>query len=423
MSCPSMIRVATVLTNQLKVNISKAGDIRLSGIQGIFLDIILQALNLQFELVMVEDQEWGRLLPSGQWTGMIGMLQRGEADISINLISMTEQRTKVVEFSTVYATDDLTFALKKPGMAPASTALVHPFDTAVWIFTLAILLLMPLVFQSLSGTKCTYSETFLVLLGAMLKQPLFSTNNVLRYRILVCSWLIFALILSSSYSAVLLSLLSVPKEMPAVQDFEELSKAVAESGYKCFVSKGSSTLDFLVNNEKEHLRFIGETVLRNAWYRKDHPLMQSPQIDLRSATVHFRMLLQMVAGKEVWKKDFLSLDSLKMDNVAIPMKKHFCHKKKLNELITRINQAGLYMKIITDETFRLWLNSPEKTIVDNSEWKPLRYCDLTGAFVSLFIGLKLAFVSLISDHLATIEQSSIGIYDLYLLGFLVVNFI
>ncbi|GBN64411.1 hypothetical protein AVEN_137813-1 [Araneus ventricosus] len=397
MPCSSVVRVATVLTSQLKVNKSQEGSTKLSGIQGIFLDIIMKALNLQFELVMVEDQEWGRLLPSGQWTGMIGMLQRGEADISINLISMTEERTRVVDFSTTYATDDLTFALKKPGTAPASTALIHPFHPDVWFYTLAILFLMPLVFQCLSGTKCTYTQTFLVLLGTLMKQPLFATNDVLRYRILVCSWLIFALILSSSYSAVLLSLLTVPSEIPAVQDFEELSKAVAENDYRCFVSKGSSTLDFLVNNEKENLRLIGEAVLKHGWYRKDYPLMLSPQIDLRSATVHFRMLLQMVAGPEVWKNDFLSIDSLKMDNIAIPMKKEFCHKGKLNELITRINQAGFYMKIITDETFRLWLNSPEKTIVDHSEWKPLRYWDLIGAFVSLFIGLNLALVSLICE--------------------------
>ncbi|GIX95871.1 lig_chan-Glu_bd domain-containing protein [Caerostris extrusa] len=113
MNCPPVIKVAICLSRELKVSRNDDGSITFSGIQGRFIDLILQALNLKFELVIAEDKESGRMLDDGNWTGTIGKIQRDEAELALNFISISEPRSRIVDFSTVYMTDDISFAIKR----------------------------------------------------------------------------------------------------------------------------------------------------------------------------------------------------------------------------------------------------------------------------------------------------------------------
>ncbi|GIX86948.1 hypothetical protein CEXT_254611 [Caerostris extrusa] len=73
MLCPPVIRVTTLLTRDMKVIKNEDdGKMQFFGIIGRLLDTILTATNMQFELIVAEDQEWGRLTADGNWTGMIG---------------------------------------------------------------------------------------------------------------------------------------------------------------------------------------------------------------------------------------------------------------------------------------------------------------------------------------------------------------
>ncbi|GIY39944.1 lig_chan-Glu_bd domain-containing protein [Caerostris darwini] len=361
MNCPPVIKVAICLSRELKLFRNDDGSITFSGIQGRFIDLILQALNLKFELVIAEDKESGRMLDDGNWTGTIGKIQRDEAEIALNFISISEPRSRIVDFSTVYMTDDISFAIKKPGTFPTSMAMVYPFKTSIWITTCVVLLLMPFVFRFVLLTKEIYINILLKLLGSVLGQSTFKNQGFLRYKIIICSWIIFGMILSLSYSAVLLSVLTFPSQIPVPRNIEELSKAIVKKNYKCFAPRGSSLLDYL---------------------------------DVNSAILTSRTLLQIVAGREAWKDSLLSEDSLISLMCAFPMKKGFCYKRKLNTLISRLNNAGLYLKIISDGSYKIWLSDPAAQRSSTSAEQPLSCTDLTGAFLILLTGLIFALLIL-----------------------------
>ncbi|GBO10245.1 hypothetical protein AVEN_84487-1 [Araneus ventricosus] len=120
-------------------------------------------MKLEFKLVIAEDGEWGRLLSNGTWTGMIGKIQKNEADIAINEIIINQERSRVVDFSTTYSTDEMAFAIKKPEAVPTAMALIHPFDTNIWILTIIALFLIPLISKCLLKTKDTYVNMFIKL--------------------------------------------------------------------------------------------------------------------------------------------------------------------------------------------------------------------------------------------------------------------
>ncbi len=52
-------------------------------------------LALNFTMDMVETDVYGELLDNGTWIGIVGMLNRSDADITINDFSITEARSQV----------------------------------------------------------------------------------------------------------------------------------------------------------------------------------------------------------------------------------------------------------------------------------------------------------------------------------------
>ncbi|GFT36795.1 lig_chan-Glu_bd domain-containing protein [Nephila pilipes] len=226
MICSKLIRVATIATEGMVFNRMEDGTYNFSGVEGKYLDIILKALNLKYEMVLPEDKEGGRLLSNGNWSGMIGEITKGNADLAFNYLIVNEQRGKVVDFSTIYLTGDMAFAIQKPVAYPVSMAYIYPFDVTIWFLILALLFLMPLVFQAQFRTKYTYFNTLITFVGSLLGKSSFRDDGKLKHRMITYLWYFFGMILSFSYSAVLLSVLTVALQIPTVKNFEELAKAI-----------------------------------------------------------------------------------------------------------------------------------------------------------------------------------------------------
>ncbi|GFU42101.1 uncharacterized protein NPIL_351791 [Nephila pilipes] len=396
MACPKFIRVAIIRSREISPIKNEDGSYSFAGFGGKQLELFLKALNLPFEVVDVEDREYGRLLNNGTWTGIIGMIQQDMADLSIHSVTMTEPKTSVVDFSTVYNTDDMTFAIEKPGTYPTSLAFVRPYDYTVWIPTFTVLLLMPLVLRLLSNIQYTYAHAFIMMLGSFLGQFSFRNTSSRSSKMLIFSWSFFGVIMMLSYSAVLLSILTVPLQIPAVKNFEELSEAVMKRNYKIIVPKGSSTLEALMRNPKKYMRFLGEAAFNNSWYFNGKSLTENGQLNKRIAVVTSRSMLQMIAGPEDWKKYFLSDDSLVSFKFAPAVKKGFCHKKRLDKIVSRINSAGLFLKATREKSFQLWIAEHDKRSMD-LDTHPLSINDLIGSFLLLSLGFGLALLSFLCE--------------------------
>ncbi|GFS53078.1 glutamate receptor ionotropic, delta-1 [Nephila pilipes] len=369
---------------------TEEGGIKFFGFQGKYLEAILQGLKAQFELVVAEDREWGQLLPDGNWTGMIGKIQKDQADIAVFMMTVTELRSDVVDYSPTYTTEDMTFAIEKPGKLPKSLAFVRTFDSYIWIVTLITLIIFPMMYKILLRCKDTYIQVLLMLVTTLLKQPIVEGNGSLRFHLLISSWMIFATIFSFSYSAVFLSLLTVPLDIVGVRNFKELSDAVITKNYACFILKGSSTMEFLLRSEKEYLRNLGQAAVRNGWYVKPVLNPLDTQMDKKSAMIGGRTWLSVTAGPENWKHYYIAEDSLLSFQMAVAMKKNFCLKKRLNRVVASLNNAGLYEKISEDDSFKMWITAPEKRRILIAKETALSLNDLMGVFVVLLSGLGLS---------------------------------
>ena len=57
------------------------GKVEVNGMFKDLLDLISDTLNITYELEPPEDKKWGQYVGNGTWNGMIGLLQKEEADI------------------------------------------------------------------------------------------------------------------------------------------------------------------------------------------------------------------------------------------------------------------------------------------------------------------------------------------------------
>lgn len=83
----------------------------------------------RYEIREPPDMEFGQVASdgAGNWTGMVGVLQRQEADFSMDL-TLTMARASVVHFSMVYIDESLVIISPKPRPLPEYLSLIRPFE-------------------------------------------------------------------------------------------------------------------------------------------------------------------------------------------------------------------------------------------------------------------------------------------------------
>ncbi|XP_063604786.1 glutamate receptor ionotropic, kainate glr-3-like [Penaeus indicus] len=211
---------------------------------------------------MPEDREWGRGLPNGSFTGMIGMCQRKEVDMALGPFGVTWERAQVVDFSSTLYVDGFGIFLPRPRQERDLAGFTNPLAWQVWatlgavfLFTLALgvvmnwlarrcfkpkddaavddqgdVVLRPLwVVQALLIEREFGAVILSVLWGKQL--PLVAPSESIAIekppgrpssRALLAAWLLAGLILSSAYRGVLTSLLAVPRVTVPVDSLEDL---------------------------------------------------------------------------------------------------------------------------------------------------------------------------------------------------------
>ncbi|GIY09188.1 hypothetical protein CEXT_451271 [Caerostris extrusa] len=98
----------------IHVNRAENGEMQLGGPDGKFLKIVLEALRIQYEIIVTQDILYYEPLPDGNFTGILGMVQRGEADLGLSYMPTKEIHSKSIGFSAPYKQEELTFITPKP---------------------------------------------------------------------------------------------------------------------------------------------------------------------------------------------------------------------------------------------------------------------------------------------------------------------
>ncbi|XP_022243194.1 uncharacterized protein LOC111086069 [Limulus polyphemus] len=95
-----------------------------------------QKFNFRLRHVPSIDNKFGAKLPNGSWNGLIGMIQRQEAEIAVSDIGMSNSRSEVIDFTYPYVNDQINFLIQAPREKPRALAIIRPFSLELRCFML-----------------------------------------------------------------------------------------------------------------------------------------------------------------------------------------------------------------------------------------------------------------------------------------------
>nr|XP_053652045.1 glutamate receptor ionotropic, kainate 4-like [Cherax quadricarinatus] len=180
------------------------------------LEILASVMNFTYTYVRPSDGSWGVKLADGSWTGMVGMVGRGEADIGLGPFGMSATRAEMVDFTREILTETARImgGRGRPEVDPWGFLL--PLTPLVWLATFTTLLLLPTLvyFMSLSGLKTTSTnvwsiDMFFVYISIFLQQECLMVPKHWWERLMVATWLVTMFVISKSYAGNLMSNLAV----------------------------------------------------------------------------------------------------------------------------------------------------------------------------------------------------------------------
>ena len=332
-----------------------------------FFGYLNEAFGWTFDLVEPPDRVWGRPSPNGSFNGLLGMVQRTEADMAIGSLLITHSRKKAVEFSHPYYYDSMRLLSHKPSHAPKWEVLAWPYQINSWIAIISSFLLSAVLIYGVFKLAQDESYTFAKCVMECYKQYLgASTNQWPEKRItktVFTLWCLTSLVLSKAYSGSLLSQLTKQVTVSAIDTLEDLRNSKYHEVALGVRTKG--TLNMLCTTSGLNGvcdKFKGR-LFKSGAVEKKLALIELPGIVMTQFVEMIELDVNQVwglpAGKTFihWSKELLLWS---MNGIAL--QKGTKLKPCIDEKVLRSREAGLWYKWRLDgiHTYRMKFPVPEK---------------------------------------------------------------
>ncbi|GFR20417.1 putative glutamate receptor [Trichonephila clavata] len=371
----------------------------ISGVIGKFLEVIMEKMKIEYDIVTPKDNEFGRKLESGNWTGLMGIVQRGEADMAASTLLVYEDRFQALNFSFPYDFDGMTFAIAKQTEWRKAFGFMYLFDFPTWMLMFVSILLSAAVFFVILKDIESYSNLVFIFLGSLLRQPLTIHKRAQEWKFMMCAWFLLTSLMTSVYAGVLLSFLTVPSHVKTVADFWELSEAIAKGTHRVYGMKGTFLVPFLRSSEEKYLRLIGDKIHENGWYISANEISANPLKGENSATIGSVIFYKLLFDiHDFHSKVFVSNEKIFASALGFALKKDFCCASELWQVMSRVVSSGIYEKFLRQESFKYW-HSITKDLTTEDILRTLSVQDFSDSFIILSVGLLASLFVFIGEIL------------------------
>ena len=224
--------------------VTNKGQPEYNGVCFDIFNLIAKRNNLTYNFGPVDEDlsGFGMLLENNTWTGMVGAILYGDADIAINEFTRSAQRSAVVDFSTSFRGNRLVLVLKNPEYN--SILLTRPFECEVWLFRIAVFtgfIISVLFINRWSSSKQSQTS------GVQLVLQIFSgqfmqgmDDSIIRnshhLQFAFIGWLIGSFFLAAAYTSNLKAMFSVEKQPMRA---ESLAEALEVPEFEMLLGKDS----------------------------------------------------------------------------------------------------------------------------------------------------------------------------------------
>lgn len=368
----------------------KLGD-TLHGVDVTIMTTLAKYLKFKMELIPSFDGYWGSLV-NGSWNGMVRMVMDGRADIGMSPFTMTSLRETVIDFTSSYKNDYLTFVSPLSELLSKWKALLMPFTIAVWVALLIAILLGIVTYVLLS--LADYSESkknpwnahsFFFIYNCLTKQSVKypSTNS---QRVFALVWLLFCIIITSAYAGILTSFLTKQLRSTPIQTTPQLLNTNLPINKFDFGGPSMSFFKAVYPKIYEKIKFVSSFSFGFSNVRKGKSIL----IDMMTGLKFFEHNITKGKGPNLVT---FSKEQWYPQSYAYIVETDSPYKEGLNRGIHRLQTFGLIQKWFDDFLGSTLFQT------QNDQKVVLSFENLKWCFLLLIFGLNLSFITFTYESL------------------------
>ncbi|XP_067384109.1 probable glutamate receptor [Channa argus] len=378
-----------------------------SDLEGYCIDLVSELskkLGFKYKLHLVKDNRYGAMDSSGTWSGMIGEIVRGEADLAVAPLTITAVREQFVDMTTPFMQTGIGFILRKDLTSEDSAfSLLSPFSTDTWVGILIAFLLTGLcifLVGRISPTEWaepdseehnfTLLHSFWYITGALALQGAGPHPKALSGRVVGAIWWLFAIMLLACYFANFNSMLHSNNKHISIQTFEDLANQdLIDYG----TVEGGSTSVFFKNSNNPVYRRIYQNMERKKSYVTNMKEGLRRTQEGNFAFIGEAVSLDLVVARFCELTRSQEVIGMRAYSIAAALGSPLV--KNLTVAILQLSESG-ELSYLRD---KWWASSCEGDASDDTS-DALQLRDLRGLFLvlglGLAVGLLLALLELLS---------------------------
>ncbi|KAF0300384.1 Glutamate receptor ionotropic, kainate 2 [Amphibalanus amphitrite] len=370
-------------------------------------DTVAHELGLRYRMVPLLKPLYGSMEANGTWNGMVGELAYGRADIAVTTLDMRSDRATVIDYIdavSVTRTHSKFYVRASSHLVPEVTtetlsSLLKPLHPDVWWTLLVALLALAAALRVVVRCSHAASESrqtvermgwvacLLASFRSLVGQGWESAPNSVAVRIVTsCSWML-GIIIYASYTANLISYLTVPKQDLPIRSLREFHE---QPGWRLAVQPGHSILNDWKQSRSEEERALyrrsqaREGIIDIYWNRAStQRTLETKVLTYVNIDPVFRILREETCS-------LVPIPDLPVKTNEVYMaiaKGREDLRGRINQVMRRLNEEGLLKRIKGQ-----WLKSNDAICERPAGFREMTFGDVFVILMIVPLGVVLSFV-------------------------------
>uniref|UniRef100_A0A8C1BWN8 Glutamate receptor n=1 Tax=Cyprinus carpio carpio TaxID=630221 RepID=A0A8C1BWN8_CYPCA len=370
------------------------------------LEKLAEDMHFQFDLYIVGDGKYGAW-KGGRWTGLVGDLLSGKADMAVTSFSINSARSRVIDFTSPFFSTSLGILVRSKDTAAPIGAFMWPLHWSMWVgifVALHITALFITLYEWNSPFGMTphgrnrirvfsYSSALNLCYAILFGRTVASkTPKCWTGRFLMNLWAIFCLLVLSSYTANLAAVMVGEKTFEEVSGIHDVKLHHSSLGFRFGTVRESSAEDYVKKSFPEMheymRRFNKPTTPDGVSTLKTDP----PQLD---AFIMDKALLDYEVSIDADCKLLTVGKPFAIEGYGIGLPQNSPLTRNVSEYVSRYKSEG-YMDILHDKWYKVVPCG--KRVFAVTETLQMGIQHFSGLFVLLCVGVAGALLTLLGEH-------------------------
>ncbi|XP_018601310.2 glutamate receptor ionotropic, NMDA 3B [Scleropages formosus] len=370
------------------------------------LEKLAEDMRFEFDLYIVGDGKYGAW-KGGRWTGLVGDLLNGMADMAVTSFSINSARSKVMDFTSPFFSTSLGILVRSKDTAAPIGAFMWPLHWSMWM-GIFLALHITALFLTLYEWKSPFGMTphgrnrvkvfsyssalnlcYAILFGRTVSSK---TPKCCTGRFLMNLWAIFCLLVLSSYTANLAAVMVGEKTFEELSGIHDAKLHHPSHGFRFGTVRESSAEDYMKKSfpeMHEYMRRFNEpTTPDGVETLKSDP----PKLD---AFIMDKALLDYEVSIDADCKLLTVGKPFAIEGYGIGLPQNSLLTSNVSEFISRYKSDG-YMDMLHDKWYKVVPCGKRVFAVTETLQMGIRH--FSGLFVLLCLGVAGALLTLAGEH-------------------------